>query len=144
MSNDHNQDGRGYVAQALARLGSTAPPKYAQMLEQTPVHHAIKDLDPWFFLTDSQKSVDYCSKALGRPVLPFAQAVEQDMMACFETEPSTSPAVVIINPWAQDEGEWIKKAVEIERLPDFDAWLTYAEQVSREVRAREQEEAGDA
>ena len=69
-------------------------------------------------------------------MLPFAQAVGEDMMACFTTQPATSPKVFVINPWAVD-----KSRVVLAELPDFDAWLAYAEKISHAIQAREQEEA---
>lgn len=143
MSDSNEQQVREYVIGALAALGSTCPAKYEAMLKATPVHHAIEGLIPWFFLSNPERSSEYCSKALGRPVLPFAQAVEQDMMACFETTPSENPAVVVINPWAQGEGEWVNGEVEIERLPNFDAWLVFAERIAQLVAQREREESED-
>lgn len=139
MSNDQNK--RGYVLRALVSLGSVPPARYMEMLTATPVHHVIESLDPWFFLSDPQRSAEYCSKALGRLVLPFVQAVEEDMFACFEVTPSTNPSVVVINPWAQDEKEWVKSDVEIKRLPDYEAWLVYAKWISDNVREREREES---
>lgn len=86
------------------------------MLRQTPANRVIGDLSPWAFLPDPERSAKYCSEAIGRPVLPFAQAVEQDMMACFLPEPPGEPAVVVINPWSED-----KAGVVLARLPDYAA-----------------------
>lgn len=137
MSTDQK---RGNVMLPLAALGSMAPPKYVEMLTQTPEGRGIESLYPWGWAHDPKSSADYCSKALGRRVLPFAQAIGEDMFACFETQPSDNPAVVVVNPWGQHEGEWVKSAVEIQRLPDYEAWLVYAKKISDKVRERDQEE----
>jgi hypothetical protein len=133
MSND--KDLRTYVVRALAALG-TSPGKYEQLLNATPTNKTIEALRPWAFDHDPERAIGFCSEAAGRPVLPFAQAVGEDMMACFKNEPSATPGVLVINPWAED-----KTRVLLAELPDFGAWLVYAEKVSREVQAREQEDA---
>lgn len=60
------------------------------------------------------------------------------MMACFEAEPGKAPAVVVINPWAENKADVI-----LAELPDFAAWMAYAEKVSKAVQAREREDADD-
>lgn len=135
-----DQEKRLYVLRALAQLGSKAPSKYVEMLAGTPANMVIPGLSPWTFEREPETAIEFCSKALGRTVLPFAQAVEEDMLACFETEPSQDPAVVVINPWAQDEGEWVKGEVEIARLEHFDAWLAYAKRVAEAVQQRDAQE----
>lgn len=132
------EEARMYVVRELMRLGMAGMERYAALLASTPANRVIDGLDPWAFPLAPEKAVGFCSGALGRAVLPFAQAIGEDMMACFETVLSATPAVVVIDPWAHD-----KAHVVLAELPDFDAWLVYAEQVSREVRAREQEEADD-
>jgi hypothetical protein len=132
-----DQDIRTYVVRALAALGASTK-KYEQLLSATPINRAIEGLRPWAFDHDPERAIGFCSEAAGRPVLPFAQAVGEDMMACFTTEPATSPRVIVINPWAEDKGH-----VVLAELPDFHSWLAYAEKVSRTVQAREREESGD-
>lgn len=36
-------------------------------------------------------------------MLPYAQAVEQEKMACFVVEPGGEPAVIVINPRSEDK-----------------------------------------
>lgn len=136
MSTD--QEVREYVVRALEELGLPCPQKYRDLLARTPAIKLIDGLDPWFFPPNPENSVAYCSEAIGRPVLPFAQAVEEDMMACFLVEPSTNLKVIVINPWAEK-----KEDVALAELSNFDAWLTYAEQVSHAVRRREEEESSE-
>ena len=129
-----SQENREYVAQALKGLGAALPENYLAMLTETPVHRAISGLSPWFFPANPERAIKFCSEAAGRPVLPFAQAVEEDKMACFVVEPGGEPAVVVINPWSED-----KTTVVQTLLPSYDAWKKYAAEVSREVQARETE-----
>jgi hypothetical protein len=133
-----NLKNREYVVQALNALGSVCPEKYTAMLEQTPENRCIANLRPWAFDQDPATAEQFCSEAAGRPVLPFALAIEQDMMACFLTESSAKPTVIVINPWSED-----KTTVVQAQLPDYDAWLKYAAEVSRQVHAREAEEDED-
>nr|WP_314623085.1 hypothetical protein [uncultured Noviherbaspirillum sp.] len=129
-----SQENRDYVAQALKGLGVDLPEKYLAMLSETPVHQAISGLSPWFFPANPDRAVKFCSEAAGRPVFPFAQAVEEDKMACFVVEPGGKPAVIVINPWSEN-----KTTVVQALLPSYDAWRKYAAEVSRDVRAREAE-----
>jgi hypothetical protein len=121
-----------YTVRALANLGGIPPVRYVEMLRKTPIDRAIEGLRPWYFDHDPESAVQFCSEVVGRPVLPFAQAVEQDMMACFINERSENPAVIVINPWSED-----KAAVIRAKLPDYDAWLNYATEISRQVQADE-------
>ena len=129
---------REYVVRVLNSQGSVCPAHYTTMLMQTPANRVIENLSPWIFLPDPERSAKYCSEALGRPVLPFAQAVEQDLIACFVPAPSVSPAVVVINPWSENKAMVLKK-----ELADYETWLGYAAEVSRQVQAREAEEDDD-
>lgn len=129
---------RMYVAQALERLGVICPERYLVMLGKTPSDRAIENLSPWVFLPMPERSVGYCSEAFGQPVLPFAQAAGQDLVACFLARPLTSPSVIVINPWSDDKSDVVKA-----ELSDYSAWLIYADQISREVLEREREEDED-
>jgi hypothetical protein len=130
-----NQATREYIVNALNELGGSCPEQYITMLRQTPENKTISNLRPWAFDHDPESAIQFCSEALGRPVLPFAQAIGQDMMACFLPEPSANPAVVVINPWSEDKAKVLKA-----ELADYNAWMDYAAEVSRQVQAREAEE----
>jgi hypothetical protein len=127
-------DTRVSVVQALLRQGKQIQ-KYEEMIAETAPGTTIAGLAPWWFQPTPERDVEFCSKAAGRPVLPFAQAVDEDMMACFKTDPSGSPGVLVINPWSEGWGP-----VVLADLPDFDAWLVYAKQISDEFHARAQAE----
>ena len=126
------------MIRALTRLGSGVPPKYVELLAGTPLERTIPGISPWAFDKEPETAIEFCSRAVGRPVLPFAQAVGEDLMACFETVPMDDPAVLVINPWAQDDGEWVKGEVEIARFPNFAARLGY-ERISESVSKRDGE-----
>lgn len=131
------QDAKAFAVHALAMVEAYEP-RYVELLKITPTNRSIDGLRPWAFDHEPEGAIGFCSEAIDRLVLPFAQAIGEDMMACFEVAPEKAPSVVVINPWAES-----KAAVLLAELPDFDAWLSYAKQVSRAVQAREQQEAED-
>lgn len=130
-----SHENKEYILHAFDALGVKCPQKYLTMLRQAPRNRTISNLRPWAFDHDPESAVQFCSEALGRPILPFAQAVGQDMMACFLAQPSNNPAVVVINPWSEDKTTVLKA-----ELVDYDAWLNYAAEVSRKVHLREERE----
>jgi hypothetical protein len=123
-------DARTYVVRALAALGAKAE-LYELLLNSTPSDCRIEGLPPWVFEYDAEGRLELCSKALGFPVLPFAEALGQDMIACFRTDPAQTPEVVVINPWAEDKAQ-----VVLAKLPSDKAWFMYALNVSRDVQLR--------
>lgn len=127
---------RRYVAQALRAAGSARPSRYLEMLLQTPVHSLIAELSPWAFLANPEPMSQYCSEAVDRKVFAFAQAMEENMVACFISEPPEEPTVMIVNPWSTGH-------VVLAHLSNFDVWLDYAAEVSREVLARAAVESDD-
>ena len=129
---------REYVVKALSSQGSICPDRYTAMLVKTPINKVIENLSPWTFLPDPERSAKYCTEALGYAVLPFAQAVGQDLIACFAPGQFGAPAVVVINPWSEDKEAVLKK-----ELADYDAWLVYAAEISRQVEANEIDEDAD-
>lgn len=109
------------------------------MLEQTPITRGIANLYPWAFLPNPGSTAPYYSAVAGRKVIPFAQAIGYDLIACFLAEPASEPGVVVLNPWSE-VGAAQTQAV----LPNYDAWLVYAQDISERIQAREKEEsAGD-
>ena len=132
------QGNREYILYAFDAFGIKCPQKYITMLRQTPRNRTITNLKPWAFDHDPESAVQFCSEALGRPILPFAQAVGQDMMACFLPQPLANPAVVVINPWSENKATVLKA-----ELADYDAWLNYATELSRQIHAREADEEDD-
>ena len=91
-------------------------------------HPAIEDeLEPWGITADPESNLLY-SEQYGRPLVKFAQAWLEDMIACFVVGTGSDPRVVVLNPWADKEvdGEWTKAMQVLEELPNFEAWLEWA------------------
>lgn len=130
---------RGYIVRTLQKSGVAVPAGYTSMLARTPPDRVIEGLSPWIFLPDPARAIGYCAEALGRPVLPFAQAAGEDSMACFLAAPRDNPSVLVINPWSDKRGPAIVRA----ELPDYDAWLVYAHRISSEVAARSMDEEAE-
>lgn len=127
-----------YVVQSLKSLGICVPERYSEMLERTSLDRVIENLNPWAFLSSPERSAEYCSKAFGSRIWPFAQAIGQDLMACFLVHSSGDPRVVVINPWADSSANVVKA-----EFVDYEGWLAYAAEVSREVTERESAEDDD-
>ena len=121
---------RSFVIDALHALGLPCPTGYQEMLNRTPAGEMIPHLAPWFLLSSPAHDAGYCSAAVGRPVLPFCQALEQDLMACFSTHAAENTRIILINPWEEDPEEVVQNVFE-----DFDAWQKYAGELSALVRA---------
>ena len=134
MMSTQRDNSNEFTVQALQKLSINCPEKYVALLRATPANRTIEGMRPWAFAHDPQSLVEVFSSAVGWPVLPFAQAIGEDMMVGFRTEASQNPAVTVFNPWAQD-----KAHVVLAELPDFDAWLVYAAEFSNEFLAREAE-----
>lgn len=132
-----SQDTKAYAMHATATVEAHVP-RYVELLKITSTNRSIDGLRPWAFDHEPEGAVGFCSEAIGRLVLPFAQAIGEDMMACFEVAPEKTPSVVVINPWAES-----KAAILLAELPDFDAWLAYAKKVSQAVQVRQQQEVDD-
>lgn len=90
------QDPRMYVLEKLREQEVFIPEKYLQMLGLTPVEKVIEGLSPWAFLPTPERSIAHCSEVFGSAVLPFAQAVGEDLMACFFVTPFKSVDVVLL------------------------------------------------
>ncbi|MET4676402.1 MULTISPECIES: hypothetical protein [unclassified Luteibacter] len=125
-------DLRMYVFEELKAQEVFIPERYLQMLRLTPADRVIEGLSPWAFLPTPERSVAYCSEAFGSAVLPFAQAVGEDLIACFVVTPFKSVDIVLLNPWADDPRERIRA-----RFSTYEDWLEYAEEISRVVTERE-------
>jgi hypothetical protein len=129
---------RQHTLRALATLGIPCPEKYMEMLKAVPANEGIPGLYPWWFLPDPEATGKYASSVAGRPVLPFAQAIGHDLIACFLTDSSSEPSVVVIKPWSE-----VGAAQTRATLASYDAWLTYAKETSERFMAREKEDADD-
>ncbi|UWE15653.1 hypothetical protein [Herbaspirillum huttiense] len=84
-------------------------------------------LPPWGFAHDVAKWSAECSAEFNRPLVLFAQAYQEDMVAGFEGLSGNDPRVIVLNPWGEP------KPYVIAELDDFDAWLEWARQESIEL-----------
>lgn len=84
------------------------------------------DLEPWGITADPEANARY-SEQYGMPLVKFAQAWHEDMIACFVAGTGNEPRVRILNPWAQKllDGEWRMTGQVLEELPSFEAWLEW-------------------
>lgn len=81
---------RQYLVRALAELAIPCPARYQEMLDQIPPGKAIPNLYPRWFLPNPEANRASDSAVAGRPVIPFAQAIGYDLIACFLVEPSVT------------------------------------------------------
>lgn len=125
---------RHYALRALGQEESLCPPEYEALLARTPIGKTLADLHPWKLDDDPLSGVALLSQAAGRYLIPFAEAVEHDLVACFAPERHQQPAVWLVNPWSAEKGNAVRAICR-----DFAAWLQYAEKIAREVRRREAE-----
>lgn len=121
---------RNHVMRTLRSRALDCPQRYVQMLSETPHDMPIRGLAPWIFLPDPARSSLYCTEAFGAPLLAFAQAVGEDLVASFLPDAAT-PAIIVLNPWATT-----KRLMRRAELPSFDTWVSYAYHVACSVRAR--------
>lgn len=124
---------RRHVVRTLRSQAIACPEKYRLMLDRTSDGEFIRDLKPWIFLPYPEHTAGYCAEILSQPVLPFAQAIGEDLIACFQYAPVDNPGVIVLNPWSRS-----KRLVRRAELPSYDIWLSYAFHVARAVKARAQ------
>jgi hypothetical protein len=111
--------------------GFRFPKSYLDFLRQ----EALPDLDPWWFLCESQEDADDWLEIVKeqypeRKLVPFAKFGALDDIACFDGADTTgNPKVYYVHtftsPGWEDRG-WVD---------DFDAWLENAKRESAESKA---------
>jgi hypothetical protein len=87
----------------------------------------LTGIPPWGFAHDVANWSAECSATLDRPIVLFAQAYQEDMVAGFEGLPGNNPRVIVLNPWGEP------RPYAIAELDNFDAWLKWARQESIEL-----------
>lgn len=104
--------------------GFTYPRSFLQFLQDFP--EAREQFDPWGLVADVESN-QLWSEASGRPLLQFAQAWHEDLLACFVVDGSADPAVVVINPWQQRmvNGKAEQYCMLVEQFPNFEEWLKW-------------------
>lgn len=86
------------------------------------------ELQPWHAEPGAAIFDPSISEQLGKPVVMFAKADFEDMVACFVVGTGDEPSVVVVNPWHQElvDGQWRQVCLLIEELPSFTAWVEWA------------------
>ena len=99
------------------------PKSFEALLQQLPPKEA---LEPWGITASTEANTLY-SEQFQVPLVQFAQAWHEDMVACFVADSGLDPKVLVINPWAQacENGEWKEVGAIIEQFPNFEAWLAW-------------------
>lgn len=110
--------------------GFAYPISFDKYLLTYPVSHGfeLKELDPWGIVADADYN-PVISKECNLPLVQFAQAWLEDMIACFVIGCEAEPEVMVINPWALRQvgnGKWENCAQILERFDNFEAWLGLA------------------
>lgn len=85
-------------------------------------------LEPWGISASIEANTLY-SEQFQIPLVQFAQAWHEDMIACFVVGSGNDPKVVVINPWAQtcENGEWTETGAILEQIANFAAWLEWVQ-----------------
>lgn len=102
----------------------TYPASFDTYLE----HRAFEnELEPWGITANVESDAMY-SDEYGRPLVKFAQAWGEDMIASFLADTGKDPRVVVFNPWADTfaDGGWNQTMHVLEVLPNFSAWLAWS------------------
>jgi hypothetical protein len=106
-------------------VGFAYPESFMHYVDLHPMIE--RKLDPWGIEADSESNARYSDRC-GLPLVQFAQAYQEDMIACFVVGAGDDPKVVVLNPWAQTliNDEWQETCQVLEELPNFEAWLEWA------------------
>ena len=105
--------------------GFSYPASFEAFVATNP--DAEAELEPWGLVADPEADRRY-GPEYGHPLVKFAQAWLEDMIACFVVGADPEPRVVVLNPWADKlvDGEWKKVCQVVEEFPSFSAWLEWA------------------
>jgi hypothetical protein len=131
---------------------SELPPGFAYPAKFIEFAHAFPEMEdafePWGLTADADSNNRY-SEQFGQPLVKFAQAWHEDMLACFVVSSVGEPAVVVINPWAQEvvASKTEQVGAVIEKFPSFDAWLEWmrnSDLVQQYAEQRGESEDGDS
>jgi hypothetical protein len=126
---------RYYVIRELEAQGVNVPKRYKIMISNTPDNKVIEGLTPWAFLPNPERSQEYSSSVVGRVIFPFAQAIGNDLIACFQIESGTELRVIVINPQSINPNEIVRAD-----LDSYEAWIDYAQKVSDAISENGDEE----
>lgn len=101
-------------------IGFSYPAAYKAFVDACPPDvAAMPGLPPWVFSGNLAWAIQESPDMFGLTLVPFAQAVQQDLLAYFIADGSSK--VVLTNPWGSDERFRYYK-----EFPSFDDWLDFA------------------
>lgn len=131
--------GPATLASEQLPVGFRYPPSFMRHLAQHP--QLSIELEPWHAEPGGDLFDPQISEQIGKPVVMFAKADLEDMVACFVIGTEEELAVVVVNPWHQQlvDGGWKQTSRVYEELPNFAAWIEWAKnspEVQHEAEAR--------
>lgn len=103
--------------------GFAYPQSFMAFLQRLPPKD---ELEPWGITASLEADTMY-SEQFHIPLVQFAQAWHEDMVACFFLRNENELGVLVLNPWAQtcEDGEWKETGEILEDLLNFEAWLDW-------------------
>lgn len=119
--------------------GFVYPASFLEFVDVYP--RAEEQFEPWGLTSDAKLNQPY-SEMFGKPLVKFAQAWHEDMIACFVVDDLPEPSVIVINPWAQRviEGKAEQYCMLLRQFPNFTTWFDWMRD-SELVRDRAEDRA---
>lgn len=104
--------------------GFTYPSSFLELVEVFP--DVKQQFEPWGLIADVESNRLW-SEASGQPLVQFAQAWHEDMIACFLVDGSEDPPVVVINPWRQRmvDGKVEQYCTLLKQFRNFTDWFEW-------------------
>jgi hypothetical protein len=138
LTDDQFRKAEQFVPREHLPVGFEYPSSYKDFVRQHPVQ--MENLGSWGYPCDladmstkysKQPTANY-NKEINAPLVVFAQAFGEDMIAAFEGVPSPNPRVLVLNPWV---GKDPYMTALIEEFENFDAWHEWArvEEIARKA-----------
>ena len=117
------------------------PPRFLEFICRDP----MDEIPPPWGITASTEANSLWSEQFHQPLVQFAQAWHEDMVACFCIAKDHEPSVVVLDPWAKScvNGIWSETGEVIAELPDFAAWLEWTRNCDLVDQHTELRECGD-
>jgi hypothetical protein len=123
-----NLDSRHFLASEVMPKGFTYPQAYLDFIILNGSKSvAMLGMPPWIFAGDETWVKDESIRNFGTLLVPFSQAEQMDMMACFEASGEKDPKIWVVNPWEQLPENRIYNV-----LNNFDEWLIFAKKTSKD------------
>jgi hypothetical protein len=133
--------GPATLAQEEQPPGFEYPRSFMAHLAQHP--RMSVELRPWHAEPGDGGFDRRLSERLGRPVVMFAKADFEDMVACFVVGTGEESKVVVVNPWLEKliDGQWQQTCKVLHELSNFEQWVQWAlnsPEVRHQAEGREQ------